>query len=346
MKKVLTICFALMAISLVAQGYPLPIKEYDYAIAENNVSPLAIGMGGLNLTDATDPYCSYSNPALLADVQESHLVTSFRLANPKQMSFWEAASPSNALKDKQFKYFSIITQKAGFSYQPMSRINISERMEANQSIYYDYALDKVQLSLAARDDKWAKLGAGFNLKYLSGRLVYLREQQVGNTLHRKEFIDNKVKGFSTDVGLVWDEEPFRFGLVAYDLFSRLYWESYSSVPIQQRVGLSASYEMGSASLNAGVLGRISHSTDTTYHLGFKNMWSWGNQVDARGNLLQHGIPLSLGVYSHDFYGTQNINFTIGSGYNYSIFRFDFSLNSRGMKLRESEYLFSLGLGLP
>jgi len=265
----------------------------------------------------------------------------------KQMSFLEATSFSNALKSKQFKYFSLVTKKAGFTYQPMSRINISEVTADNHNLYYDFMLDKVQLSIAARDEERSSLSAGLNFKYLSGRLVYLKERRSGPTTYiREAFIDNKVKGFSTDLGLTLDQEAFRFGVVAYDLFSRLYWENYSSKPIQQRVGLSAAYTDDNMLISVGLQGKMSKSTDTTYHLGFQNNWSWGASYNEAGRPIQHSILLRLGLYSQDFYGTKNINFTMGSGYNYSIFRFDFSLNSAGMKLKESEYLFSLGVGLP
>jgi hypothetical protein len=52
------------------------------------------------------------------------------------------------------------------------------------------------------------------------------------------------------------------------------------------------------------------------------------------------------MYSHDFSSTSAINYTFGSGYNYNILRFDFSLNNSGLKIKDSEYLFSLGVGLP
>lgn len=350
MKRSILIILAVGIASLAAQQAALPITQYDYAIPENNVSPIAIGMGGLNLTYSGDPYCSYSNPALLAEVEQSSLVTSFRLANDEEMSILEATSLSNTLKDKQFKYFSLSTKKAAFTYQPMSRVNISEIIAengVNYNLYHDFMLDKVQLSIAAKDEERSALSAGLNLKYLSGRLVYLKERRIGSTTFTREaFIDDKVRGFSTDLGFTLDRETFKFGLTAYDLFSRLYWENYSSKPIQSRIGLGAAWVDDNMLISVGLQGKISKSTDTTYHLGFQNSWSWGQSYSQAGRPIQHSILLRLGLYSQDFYGTKNIHFTMGSGYNYSIFRFDFSVNSAGMILKESEYLFSLGVGLP
>ncbi|MDP2172570.1 MAG: hypothetical protein Q8M98_11435 [Candidatus Cloacimonadaceae bacterium] len=331
---------------LIAQQPALPIREYDYAIPENNVSPMAIGLGGMNITNGGDYYGSYSNPALLADNQISALVTSFRVADEKAMGFWEATQISNALKPKQFKYFSLVTKQAAWTYQPVASVHISEiTAGGDSSRYYDYQLDKVQMSLAAKDDSWQSIRAGINIKYLTGRLVYLKEHRVGSNLVRDAFIDDKVKGFSTDVGLTMREEDFTFGLTAYDLFSRLYWENYDSKPIQRRVALGVQYASGSSILMGGVQGKTSKQTDTSIHFGFQNTWSWGSQ-NLQGDSTSQGLVLRLGLYSQDFYGTSNINYTLGSGYNYNVFRFDFSMNNRGMKLRESEYLFSLGIGLP
>jgi len=346
MKKLLLMALCLGMGALLAVS-PLPITEYDYATPENNVSPIGIGMGGLNLTYAGDPYASYSNPALLADVQTSTLVTSFRLASNDKLSFWQAASISNSLRDKQFKYFSLATKQSAWTYQPMARVHISEfNASGDSSRYYDYQLDKVQMTLAASDQSWKPLRFGFNIKYLSGRLVYLMEHRVGSSLVRDAFIDDKVKGFSTDLGVTLQEGNFTFALASYDLFSRLYWENYDSKPLQRRVAMGFSYDGESTILSAGLQAKTSKTPDTTYHLGMQNTWTWGQGTNLQGQDTSQSLVLRLGLYSHDFFGTDSIHYTLGTGYNYSIFRFDFSLNNKGMKLSESEYLFSLGVGLP
>lgn len=346
MKLTLLILGALVCLSLAAQA-PLPIISYDYALPGNNVSPISIGMGALNVTNAGDFYASYSNPALLGYNQYSAFVTSFRLARNDELSFWEAASVSNALRDKQFKYFSLLTKKAAFSYQPVARLHISEiTANGDSSRYHDYQLDKVQVSFAVTDESWQNLSAGMNLKYLSGRLVYLREHRVGVSLVRDAFIDDKVKGFSFDLGATLQSGAFTYGVTAYDLFSRLYWENYDSKRITSRMAIGAQYGGETMILSAGVQGKLSKATDTTYHFGFQNAWDLGSSVSLSGEQTTQSLILRLGLYSHDFYGTSNINYTFGTGYNYNIFRFDFSLNNQGMKLKDSEYLFSLGVGLP
>lgn len=343
---ILILMFAAAAF-LAAQNYPLPIKEYDYATAENNTSPIAIGMGGMNITLESDPFCSYSNPALLANMDQSVLFTSFRVANDQAMSILEASSISNALKPKQFKYFGLSTKKMGFVYQPMSRINISEIVDDTHNLYYDFALDKVQLSIAASDENYSNFSGGLSLKYLSGRIVYLKERRSSPiTYIRESFIDNKVKGFSSDLGFMLQEGDFRFGAVAYDLVSRLYWESYKSRSITPRVAFSTTYIKDNLSLNLGVQGKMKKQSDTTIHLGLQNNWNWGQNTTASGANIQHNIPLRVGIYSTDFNGTDRIHFTIGSGYRYSMFDFNFSINSRGLMLNQSEYLFSIGVGLP
>ncbi len=347
MNRLLPLLALMFCLPLMAQQAPLPITSYDYALPENNVSPIAIGMGALNVTYQGDFYASYSNPALLGNNQYSAFVTSFRLANNDNLSFWQATQLSNALREKQFKYFSLLTKQAAWTYQPVASVHISEFNAAmDSSRYYDYQLDKVQISLAGKDESWQKISAGLNLKYLTGRLVYLREHKVGTMMVRDAFIDDKVKGFSTDLGLTLQEGNFIFGVVAYDLFSRLYWENYSSKRIQNRMALGVQYSGETLILTGGVQGKLSKATDTTYHFGLQNTWTWNAPSSSYQNTATQSLVLRLGLYSHDFYGTNNINFTFGTGYNYNIFRFDFSLNNQGMRIRDSEYLFSLGVGLP
>ncbi len=324
---------------------PLPITSYDYAIVENNVSPIALGMGGLNVTDALDPFSSYGNPALLANNENTYLYMSYRLADNEDLSFWEAVNVSNFLGEKQFKYFTLAAKQVAFSYQPMASVNISEfDPSTGQSLYYDYKLDKVQLSLGIADKNWPDITAGLNLKYLGGRLVYLVEHQQGSQFIRDHFIDDKIKGFSTDLGFTYKTGDTVFGLSAYDLVSRLWWENYPAKSVQRRLATSVQYGGGASKTSFGVQSKISSKPETTYHAGYSYRVNWGTTSLSGADPIQQGLDLRAGLYSRDFYGADNINVTLGSGYYYQMFRFDFSLNTKGLKLKESEFLFSLGLG--
>ena len=337
---------AFFAATLLAQETPLPITSYDYAIPENNVSPIAMAMGAINLSNADDPFAAYTNPALLANNEISSFSTSFRLSNAQDISFWEAANFSNALKSKQFKYFVMNTKQASFSYQPVAGVHLSQfSSDGNTSQYYDYQLDKVQVSLGAKDTKYNKLGAGISLKYLSGRLVYLTERRISNMMVREGFIDDKVKGFSTDLGFTFKQGDITYAATAYDLISRLWWENYNAVSIKRRMAMGMGWDSGSSHFIAGIQSRISSTPETTYHLGYGYTWDYGNKGSYNKNAAKQTLDLRTGVYSKDFYGTENINYTFGGGYNYKNIRFDFSLNNRGMKLADSEYLFALSLGI-
>lgn len=325
----------------------LPITSFDYATPENNVSPISIGMGALNVTYTGDFYASYSNPALIGANEYSALLASFRVKGSEKMSFWEAASISNALSPKQFKYFTLITKQSAWTYQPQTRVHISEiSASGDSSRYFDYQLDKVQVTLAATNDSWQPVGFGLNVKYLSGRLVYLLEHRVGNSLVRDAFIDDKVRGFSSDIGFTMQAGNVTLGLTGYDVFSRLYWENYDSVPIQRRGAFGVQYNTDNLTLTGGLQGKLAKTTDTTFHFGFQYLWDWESSDAVSSEPVNQGLVLRLGLYSHDFYGAGNINYTLGTGYNYNLFRFDFSLNNKGMKIKDSEYLFSLGVGLP
>jgi hypothetical protein len=337
--------FGILLSPLFAQS-TLPITSYDYAIPENNVSPIAIGTGAMNLSNSDDPFAAYANPALLADNEISSFSTSFRLSNSKDIAFWQAVNISNSLKSKQFKYFVLNTKQASFSYQPVAGIHISEFTDnGNRSKYYDYQLDKVQVSLGGKDTKYQKLGAGINLKFLSGRLVYLSEYKLGNLLVRDAFIDDKVKGLSSDLGFTFKQGNYTYAGCAYDILSRLWWENYDSVSLQRRMSLAMGYDSGSSHFNAGVQSKISSKAETTYHLGYGYTWDYSPSTPSRQNSSRQTMDLRIGAYSSDFYGTDNINYTFGGGYYYKNVRFDFSLNNKGMKMADSEYLFALSLGI-
>lgn len=333
---IMLLCFAGTAAN--AQQAALPITSYDYALPENYVSPIGMATAAFNLTNGDDPFAAYSNPALLADNEISSFSTSFRLKNEDDISFWEASSIGNTLKGKQFKYFVLNSKMVSFGYQPVASVNVSEISGAS-SKYYDYKLDKLQFSIGGKDEKYNRLGAGLSVKYLSGRLVYLAEHIVGDTMVRDAFIDDKVKGFSTDLAFTYNTGDITYAACAYDLFSRLYWENYDSVSITRRMALGMGYDKNNSHFTAGIQNRIAKEAETSYHLGYGYQWDMGSSTQRQT------MDLRMGAYSHNFDGTDNINFTLGGGYYYKNFRFDFSLNSVGMKLADSEYLFALSLGI-
>lgn len=325
----------------------LPINSFDYGIPENNVSPIAIGMGCMNVTNASDFYASYSNPALLGNNEYSLLATTFRVKGDEDMTIAEAAQFSNVLKPSQFKYVTLLAKQSAWTYQPVASIHIIESpdpafVNPGSFRYLDYQLDKWQVTLAGSDNSWRPIRFGINAKYLAGRLVYLRSERPDST-----FIDTKVKGFSTDLGLTLQTGDFTFGLVATDLWSRLYWDwGYDSVPIQSRLAFGGQYGTENLTASLGVQGKLSKTPDTTYHLGFQYLWDWQGANSSSDQNATQALTVRLGLYSRDFSGVDNINYTLGAGYNYNVFRFDFALNNKGLKLRDSEYLFSLGVGLP
>ena len=229
MKRLVTFLFLCCSIAIFAQKSDMPIiQSYDYALPENNVSPIALGMGGLNVTYAGDFYSSYSNQALIGDNDLSLLVGAFRIKSDDPVNFAEAAQFSNILKPKQLKYFSLLAKQTAWTYQPVASVHIVETPETGYGYrYYDYKLDKVQATIAGSDDSWEPIRFGLNLKYLTGRLVYLESTNPNS------FIDDKLNGFSTDLGFTLQRGSFTYGLAAYHLFSRLYWEHSSSEGIQR-----------------------------------------------------------------------------------------------------------------
>ena len=174
--------------------------------------------------------------------------------------------------------------------------------------------------------------------------MYLAERREGNDFIREAFIDDKVKGFSSDLGFTYKNEAITYGLVAYDFVSRLWWENYSSKSIQRRIATGIQYGSGSSKTSFGIQSKLSNDPETTYHFGYSNGLSWDSKDFTTDEATTQGADMRIGLYSHDFHGVENMNLTLGGGYYYQLFRFDFSLNSKGLKLADSEYLFALGIG--
>ncbi|TFG89330.1 MAG: hypothetical protein E4H16_03785, partial [Candidatus Atribacteria bacterium] len=331
--KLLTAVILLLSVTfcLRAQTLPaLPITEFDYHIPANTISAIALGMGGVNLTNAADYFSSYDNPALLAENTNTAFATSFRLKNAENLSYSELISVSNLLKDKQFMYYTLITKSAAWSYHPVSSTHISE-IYVNDGItyseYYDYQLDKLQMSIAAKDDKYAGFAGGLNIKYLTGRLVYLKQRRSGiSWINIDSLIDDKVKGVSGDLGLTWTEDKYVWGACFYDVLSRLWWENYDSKSLQRRAALGFQYNSESYALMASVLGKLSNSPETTYHFGMVKNWTWKSSA-ASGKTVEQNLIVRAGLYSKDFNGTENISYTLGSGYNFNMFRIDFAMTN-------------------
>ncbi len=330
---------------LTAQSIPsLPVQEYDYHIPANIVSPITLGMGGVNVTNGADYFSSYDNPALLADNEGTAIATSFLLKNKEDMSFTDLMQSSNLLKDKQFMYYTLIAKSSAWTYQPVSSVHVSE-INGTSSKYYDYQLDKLELSIAAKDENYTHLAGGLSLKYLTGRLVYLQERLSGSNMIREKFIDNKVKGVSGDIGFTWQEDKVVLGLCAYDFLSRLWWESYDSKSLQRRAAMGIQYNMDNLALMGSVQGKLAKTSETTYHFGLIKNWTWTQDSGPNGKPVEQNLIIRSGLFSKDFNGTKNINYTLGSGYNYNMFRVDFALTNDGMQLKDSQYLFSIGVGI-
>jgi hypothetical protein len=176
--------------------------------------------------------------------------------------------------------------------------------------------------------------------------VKLTQNKIGNSwITDGTLIDDKVKGVSGDLGFTWTEGTIMWGACAYDLFSKLWWENYESVSLKRRAAIGFQYSTENLALLASVQGRISSDPQSTYHFGMIKNWTWktDGSMDTPGT--EQNLLIRAGLYSSDFNGTENISYTLGSGYNYNMFRIDFAMTNSGMQLKDSQYLFSIGAGI-
>jgi hypothetical protein len=140
--------------------------------------------------------------------------------------------------------------------------------------------------------------------------------------------------------MAWTDAKYTWGVSFYDFLSYLKWEDYGRKSLARRAALGVQYSADNLVLLGSLEGKLSNSPETTYHLGLAKNWSCKATDKKQQNLI-----IRAGLFSKDFNGTENINYTLGSGYNYSMFRIDFALTNAGMRLKDSQYLFSVGVGI-
>lgn len=313
-----------------------PNIDYDWQIPIRNVSPIGIAFGGVNQVYAEDFGIANENPALLALRTGTYFSTTFRNNRMNDSNLSEVLNPKNLLGSKQFTYFTISMPKFAASYQPI--VNETEKYEDNlQKTYHDLYMNSYILSFAAQDEDYTKLTLGFNLKLIDGRQVYHKHLKEDNQLILDEFIDDSVTGYSTDLGLTYNHHTILVGLTLKDIFSGLYWDDRDNNHLRQRFSLGAGFFNENSTFQVATQGRLNKSEEQTYHVGYGYSLNYGNATSQ-------SLGFKAGMFSDKFDEMDNINYTLGLGYNISMLRVDISLISAGFTLDNTDYLFSVTVG--
>lgn len=321
--------------------YGFPIQRFDYHTPDHNPSPVVTAMGGLNLTDNTDYYMSYDNPALLAYNRTTSAAASFSVVKNDKFSPLQLMQVGTLLRNNQFAGLVFNTSTGAMMYQSVANIHLNEQVIPgyNPKIYFDYTLQKVQMSFGGVSDKNQNFAAGLTVKYLFGRLVYLSyDSPVKFESH--EFFDDKVKGISSDLGFAYKTESVRVGLVFYDLLNGLFWQTESNKSLTRRSAFGIQFGQNDLKVTSGVMTTLEKNSTTTYHFGLAKDVSLGGSPINR-----QSVGLRLGAYSDKFSDQQHIFYSVGSGYYFKTFRIDFSIVGPGLKIEQCNYLISASLSM-
>jgi hypothetical protein len=317
-----------------------PIERFDYHTPDHNPSPLVTAMGGLNLTDISDYYLSYDNPALLAFNKTTSTAASFSIVKNDDFTPYDLMKVGSLLKNNQFSGIVINSSTGAMMYQSVASVHINQPIVPGSSsnIYFDYALQKAQMSFGGTSGKAQNFAAGLSVKYLFGRLVYLERNDIQLTF--TDFKDDKVKGVSTDLGFAYKTNSTSVGLAFYDILNGLFWQTESNKTLTRRGAFGVQFGQEDLKILAGVMTTIESDPIKTYHFGIvKDVNVGGAKQDKQM------IGFRAGAYSDKFSDSTKIFYSVGSGYYYKTFRIDFSIVGPGLKIEQCNYLFSVSLSM-
>jgi len=317
-----------------------PAITYDYHVTQNSISPISTALGGTNASFYSDPLSVYNNPSLLAESTSSLLIAGFRHYSPSSNISDMYGNPLNLLKDNQLSYLGLIMDKGAICYQPLSSIENDKKYtiaDVSYREYTDFYLNSFQITTSAKEKDFA---FGINLKYLTGRLVHLRETEVDSVWIREEFIDDRANGFSTDIGFHLKKTNVVYGLSFHDVFSKIYWKKGSDRILKRRYTLGLHWENEETAFLLSMSGRLKMKKNPTFHFGYSKYVIAGDP-----NVTDISLLLRVGAYSEKFESQKNIFYSIGSGFYYGAFRFDCSITNNDWKIENNRYLISISFGI-
>ncbi|MBN2829442.1 MAG: hypothetical protein JXR56_03860 [Candidatus Cloacimonetes bacterium] len=350
--KILILIFLMIGSLLFADGVSdytyhqakqIPILEFDYHNPRNHVSPVAMSLGGVNITNGSDVFGGYDNPALLFKNQKVYLALSFRHDSEEELNFADMLDYSNFLKQNRLSYVGVSAKTFAFSYQTLADVHISS-LSGQEQEYYDYKLDAFQASFALLDKKVPNGSLGFGAKYLTGRLIHLVNHGEDATIFNKNtFIDEKVKGFSVDAGGIYKVGRITFAGSLLDVYSQLYWEHFDTDVLVRTWMGGFQYDLSKLQVMYTLKGRLEEETKMTSHFGVNyTPYSSGNEESPQEMALRGG---TFWEYTLDEDGNEEkiINYTMGLGYYMGGIKLDFGLVSPEFNWKSNDYLVSLSL---
>ncbi|MBW6516730.1 MAG: hypothetical protein K0B81_08990 [Candidatus Cloacimonetes bacterium] len=322
---------------------PFPITFYDYQQVINNYSPQVAAVGGLNITEPTNTHTAFYNPALLAFREKTVITATLRYFSEAKTAYGVDQQPvhdSSKWYRNDFSYLGIDSHNIGFSYVALADLKLERDYETegeSERLYLDYYLDAYRFSFAERS---GLLAFGFNLSFLTGRTVYLRELSQDDVYISEQFVDSRSWGYNVDFGAAVKSGGLSYGLTIPNLLSRVYWKDHPSYSLQRRLQAGIQWGEDENYLLAGISRKFDFSSDNLYHFGLERAISFGL---LRGDYQY--MPLRLGLFTEQFNNLKDIGYAFGTGFQYSMLQIDLSYMMIDQEKKNYAVLLSLSAGI-
>ena len=317
-----------------------PVTSYDYQHPHQQISPVAAGMGGLNLSLAGDPGLLYANPALLGQNKSTVVSVGFKLQDRDEIDAAQMLNAANILRKNQLVSLHVAAEGGAFAIRPLASIDEQRSWEAGGTVFTEdenYLLTAYQLGMAETSGK-VTYGLGF--KYLNGRLVYLRQHETELGSVTDEFVDDRLHGLSIDFGLTVDLGAVTWGITAWDVYSHLWWMHHTDRTITKRLGTTLGWQSGNTALVVGTQRQWNTASDQTYHAGVQHALSLGGDAEN-----PRGLLIRAGAYSHDYEHAETVYSSLGLSFYMKAFRVDTSMATHDLALNNTRYLVTISMGM-
>ncbi len=328
-----------------------PIKDFNYHLPNTNLSPYSAGLGGICLTNADNHFALYDNPALLSDVKAMTFSSSFCLPD-KNQSFTDIMKTNPLMQKSVFRGLAIQAHHVGFIYHELANDHFTKSDSLNK-IYQDYKLRSIGISFA--DTSGGTISWGLSIKYLDGRLVYLKENKRSVTDSSRvktsqklasfdtnyiieDFIDSKSMGYASDLGIYGKKSGFYYGFVVHDLYSKLYWTNHPDKKLPTRGSFSAELRGQNVSYISSVTSLWNIHETPLYCQSLNYSSNLGNPNYSQS------LAIRFGATSPNYKKSENILFGFGTSYMIQTFKIDLSMQTQGLKTNTAQYMFSLSFG--
>ncbi len=304
-----------------ALTFALPIRNYDYYLTENGLSPQVAATGGINLTNPSFTNTSFYNPSLLAFREPSTVSISYRIYHEDEtkLNDYDLPEETSLLWHRSaISYIGVEAQNFSFNYYSLSQLNFDEGEQNNDRNYINYYLDGYRISYGSES---GQLAFGLNFSFLTGRAVYYRELGVENK--PTEFIDDKAYGYGVDFGAVIKSNTLAYGLFIPNMLSRIHWSESSRQSMQRRFITGVQYGTDESFIVTGLSRKFDFKSSSTFHVGIQQNIDIGT---IRGEY--NTVPIRIGAYSEKpLWQLEYLRYGFGSGIRYGYFMLDLSINT-------------------